>query len=269
MDHAYRRSAWLAGMLAIFLVLGIRHATAGPPLVVDDPETLDRGHFEWFTSVLFAKFGSAHSYDTPTQLTIGLAKGWECSISGAYQYHTNVPASPDPVNGVLSLEVGTKFRLLTESSDVPLSLALAGKLRFPTAPNAKYADQGKASGGGTIVISKAFGDFTLNGNVGYGIGGSQNRDLVGDAWFLGVCAQQIFAKKYTLFAEVYAMPPVGHLRETVINADGGLLWDLSERYRITVLLGRGFRPGGADFVANLGFLLSLGRTPTPLNRPGK
>ena len=268
MHPARRRLIATFGLLALLGFAAARQLHAGPPLVVDDPETLDRGHFELFTSFLYAKEGSLRSYDAPSQLTIGLAKGWECSINAAYQYHAEVGGTPDTVNGVLSLEVGTKFRLLNQAPDMPVSLALSGRLRFPISSNAKYADQGKPSGGAILVLARKLGEFSVNANVGYGVGGAQNRDLVSDAWFFGLAAQRIFAKKYTLFTEVYAMPQVGRFRDAVINADGGLLWDLSDRYRITVLLGRGFRPGGAEFIGNLGFLLSLGPA-APAAKPSK
>jgi len=258
MDSASRRLVSIATVLSMCWLAGMRDAQAGPPLVVDDPETLDRGQVELFTSILYTKQGAANSYGTPTELTIGLAKGWECSMNGAYQYLTDPSSTPQTVNGLLSLEVGTKFRLLTESPTTPISLAISGKARFPTSADSKYAAQGKTSGGGFLILSKAFGDFSINGNVGYDAGVLQSQKVARDAWFFGFSAQRIFAKKYTVFAEVYSFAQVGRFGETVINADGGLLWDLTDRYRISVLLGRGFRPGGADFIGNIGFLLSLG-----------
>ena len=236
--------------------------------MVDDPETLDRGHFELFTSVLYNKSGTLRSYAAPTELTIGLAKGWECTINGAYQYNHDDSSTPNTVNGVLSLDVGTKFHLLTESQNVPISLALSGHVRFPTSSNSKFAEQGKPAGSGTLVLARTFGDFALFANVGFGLAGIQTRAEANDACFFGLAAQRIFAKKYTVFGEVYSTPQVGRFRDAVINVDGGLLWDISDRYRISVLLGRGFGPGGADFIANIGFLLSLGPTP-PAVKPGK
>ncbi len=233
-------------------------ALAGPPLVVDDPETLERGQFELFTSFQFTKNRSLRTWETPVELTIGLAPGWECSINGSWQYLQDSNASPTIVNGVLSLEIGTKIRLLTESASMPVSLAVSGKLRFPTSSDAKYANQGRPSGGGLLVLSRTIGSFSVNANIGHGIGGAQNREKVADAWFFGLAAQRVFAKKYTAFVEAYASPEVARFRNAVINADGGLLWDLSARYRVCILAGRGLRPGGADVYANLGFLLSLG-----------
>jgi hypothetical protein len=268
MEFRSRRLAFIAAVLSICGLANPPLVCAGPPLVVDDPVTLDRDHVELFTSFLYTLAGSARSYASPSELTIGLATGWECSLNGAYQYQRDPSSTPKIVNGLLSLEVGTKFRLLTESPDVPMSLALSAKFRCPTSNNSKFADQGKSSGDGFLIVGKTWGDFTLNGNIGFGVGGAQNRDAVSNAWFFGLAAQRIFAKKYTLFAETYAVPQVGRFRDAVISADGGLLWDLSDRYRITVLLGRGFRPGGADFLCNLGFLLSLGPT-TPAAKPAK
>lgn len=106
---------------------------------------------------------------------------------------------------------------------MPVSLALSGKLRFPTAGNAKDANQGKVSGGVVLVAARTLGDFSLNVNVRYAAAGAQSGDAVTDAWFLGVAVQCLIAKKYTLFVESYASPPVAHFRNTVINADGGLL----------------------------------------------
>lgn len=242
------------------LFAGATVVVAGPPLVVDDPETLDRGQFEWFTSLQFTKHGSTRTYETPTELTIGLAPGWECSINGSWQYIQDASASPQTINGVLSLGLGTKYRLLAESATMPVSVALSGTLRFPISPNAKYANQGKVTGGGILVVARTFGAFTINANIGYGIGGAQNREKAADAFFFGLAVQRIFAKKYTVFAETYATPEVANCRNAVINADGGLLWDFSDRYRVSFLVGRGFRPGCAEFYANAGFLLSLGPT---------
>jgi hypothetical protein len=261
MEISTRRIVSILGVLSIWLLAGVFDAAAGPPLVVDDPETLDRGHVELFTSVLYNKSGTRRSYDTPTELTIGLAKWWECSINGAYQYNHDESSTPNTVNGVLSLDVGTKFRLLTESPNMPISLALSGHFRFPTSPNSKFAEQGKPAGSGNLVLARTFGDFALFANVGFGIAGVQTRAEANDAWFFGLAAQRIIAKKYTVFGEVYSTPQVGRFRDAVINFDGGLLWDLSDRYRISVRLGRGFGPGGADFIANIGFLLSLGPKP--------
>ena len=256
-----RRVLYPLAVASIWLLVGIPDASGGPPLTVDDTETLDRGQFELFTGFSYAKAGSRRAYDTPTELTIGLAKGWECSIRGSYQYFHDGSATPNTVNGILSLQIGTKLRVLTESPTVPVSLALSGTLTFPTSSNAKYAAQGKPAGGVFLIAGRGFGDFTINANVGYAIGGAQKRNAANDAWFFGLTAQRIFAKKYTIFAEAFATPQVGRFREAVINADGGLLWDLSDRFRITVLLGRGFRPGGAEFVGNIGFLVSLGPKP--------
>lgn len=260
MVPSVRHSFLTSLAIAVIAIAGSRPALAGPPLVVDDPETLDRGQVELFTSVQFTKNRSMRTYETPTELTIGLAPGWECSINGSWQYLQDASTTPQTINGVLSLGLGTKYRLLTESATVPVSVALSGTLRFPISPNAKYANQGKVTGGGILVIARTFGAFTINANMGYGIGGVQNRDYAADAFFLGLSAQRIFAKKYTVFAETYTTPQVANSRSAVINADGGLLWDFSDRYRLSFLLGRGFRPGCAEVYANVGFLLSLGPT---------
>ncbi|OAI41851.1 hypothetical protein AYO41_05145 [Verrucomicrobia bacterium SCGC AG-212-E04] len=247
-------------MLALALCSLARSPTAyaGPPLVVDDPETLKLGHFELFTSFEFIKSGTARAYGTPVELTIGLGPDWECSINGSWQYLQDSSATPQVVNGVLSLEVGTKYRLLTESETMPVSLALSAKLRFPTSPNAKYAAQGKPVGSAFLIVARTLGKFTLNANLAYLIGGAQNQMQSNDALFFGLSAQRVFAKKYTVFAEAYAIPEMSHFRNAVINADGGLLWDLSDRYRLSFVVGRGFRSGGAEFYGNLGFLLSFG-----------
>ena len=257
MERPARRHHLLHGFVAV-IGLAAPCAIAGPPLVVDDPVTLDRGQFELFTSFLYSRTESQNAYETPAELTIGLAKGWECSIHSAYDYHEDFTASPNTVNGILSVEIGTKVRLLTESESTPVSLAISGKLRLPTSSNSKFANQGKTTGGVFAILGRNVGDYSLNLNVGYGVGGAQNRDLVSDAWFFGLALQRIFQKKYTVFAEVYSTPQVNRFGDAVINADGGLLWDLSDRYRITLLMGRGFRPGGAAFIANLGLLLSFG-----------
>jgi hypothetical protein len=261
MEQPIHRMTSILEVLTIWLLAGVFDAAAGPPLVVDDPDTLDRGHFELFTSFLYDKSGTLRTYAAPTELTIGLAKGWECSINGAYEYNHDESTTPNTVNGVLSLDVGTKFRLLTESPNVPISLAVSGHFRFPTSSNSKFAEQGKPSGSGTLVLARTLGDFALLANVGFGLGGLQNRAEANDTWFFGLAAQRIFAKKYTIFGEVHSTPQVGRFRDAVVNVDGGLLWDLSDRYRISVLLGRGFGPGGADFIVNIGFLLSLGPKP--------
>ena len=143
---------------------------------------------------------------------------------------------------MLNLGLGTKYRFLTASPTVPVSVAFSGTLRFPISSNAKYANQGRVTGGGILVVGRTFGALTVNANVGYGIGGAQNRDKAADAFFLGLSAQRIFAKKYTVFAETYATPQVANCRSAVINADGGLLWDFSNRYRVSFLFGRGFVP---------------------------
>ncbi len=131
-----------------------------------------------------------HTYEKPTELTIGLASGWECSINGSWLHIQDASTSPQSINGVVSLGLGTKYRL----------------------------------------------------------------------WTVGLSAQRIFAKKYTVFAETYSTPEVAPCRHAVIHADGGLLLDFSDRDRLNFLCGRGFRPGCAEFYANVGFLLSLGPT---------
>lgn len=109
--HRMLLSAVAAWLLAVTPV-----GRAGPPIVIDDPETLDRGQVELFTSFQFTKIRSLRTWETPVELTIGLAPGLPRRVSLPLLFTRGIYSCDNPVlTSTVDLAHSTENVLQTSS----------------------------------------------------------------------------------------------------------------------------------------------------------
>lgn len=253
------RPRWkVASLLGALLASG--PLLAGPPLTVDDSETLKSGQFELFVSgqATRTRGSGGVSWEAPMELTIGLGRGFECSLATGWS-DLRLGAGSGQARGVLALDPGMKWSFRPPREGQMFSAALGLKLHVPIRAGAVAA----GVGGYSVALNFAttwdlgFASVDLNAGLDHvtASGGARSRREL----FLGAAVRkELVRERWTVFAEAYANPDVRRFATAEVRADVGVLWDVSTKLRFSALVGRGFRDDGADYFVNLGVLFSLG-----------
>ncbi|MBS0658510.1 MAG: transporter [Verrucomicrobia bacterium] len=247
---------WLPPLL---LVLAARPAMAGPPLTVDDSETLKAREVELFVSAQVTRTrGGGTTWEAPMELTIGLGQGFECSLATGWS-DVRLASGGGEARGVLALDPGLKWSFRPPTEGRMFSAALGLKLHVPIRRAAVLAGVGGYSMTLNLATTWDLGFANADLNVGIGhvtaSAGARARQEI----LLGAAIRkELVRERWTVFAEAYATQDRRRFASAEVRADLGVLLDVSPKLRFSLLAGRGFRDDGADYFCNFGILFSLG-----------
>lgn len=196
-----RTSFLLAACLALCVAAIPLAAVAGPPFLTDDPEPVDRGHFETYA---FSQWqnqpGTGSTTAAPAiEFNWGFASGLQFHLVGPLQ---NVTA-PGTANaaGYGDTEVGIKARFVTETRSRP-QIGI-----FPMAELAT-GDAGRGLGNGQtwyrlpLWVQKSWDDGKWTLDTGGGIA-LNHAPLQRSYGFGGLLIQRTLGSGFTAGAEVY------------------------------------------------------------------
>jgi hypothetical protein len=207
----------LPRILTCLAFLGIAPAAlAGPPFFTDDPEPLERGHFEAYLFGSADRAAGGNAYTLP---------GFELNFGATsdLMLHLIVPAAlatPDRRYGLGDTEVGVKYRFLTEKGLRP-EIGTFPQIEIPTGDAARGLGNGRLRLRLPLWLQKTSGPWTTYGGAGYEINwapGMRNSVLAG--WLL----QRQFGKRLFLGGEVFhqGAQAEGARHTTFANGGGAL-----------------------------------------------
>lgn len=221
----------VAGALA--LLLAAAPALAGPPFATDDPEPVERGHWELYLAGQASKDPGGWE---------GTAPHFEVNY-GAFpgvQLHAIVPlgwAAPEggpSTWGPGDVELGVKVRFLEEGEWLP-QVGTFPMLELPTGSAARGLGAGTARVFLPLWLQKAFGPWTTYGGAGLWL---NREDGVKNQLFLGWQVQRKLGEALALGVELFHLTAgrKGGAGETRFNL--GAIVDLSATHHLLLSAGR-------------------------------
>ncbi len=246
MKRAFR-AAW------VFSLALAGSALAARPLVMDDAEPVDRGHFQVQAGVLYGDADPVTSrYETPLSLGYGLLPNLEVNVGLNYLLEKRQEEDGDKdADSVGDVAPGAKWKFLDQEKyglDQTLSLGLT----VPTASRARGLGTGKTDYSATWIVTRQVTDvLAVDANVSYvwtGRSDSESSDLLR----YGAAVRYQMTKTLEPVVEIYADHPTSGGGETAVIVNGGLRWSVSEQVVLDGAVGTGVRGDAPNLLATVG-----------------
>jgi hypothetical protein len=230
-----RRSAFgMTALFAIFVLGTSKPAYAGPPIITDDPEPVDYGHWE----VYGFSAGAHGSSDTS-----GLGPSVEVNYGALpnLQLHAIMGFAFDGTSGrhlqmgISDTELGVKYRFINPGEDDwwP-QIGMFPLVELPSGNASRGLGAGYTQEFLPIWVQKDFGKWTTYG--GYWINpGPGNKNY----WFAGWLLQRQITDDLALGVEVFHQTPAMVGRDASSGFNVGGAYDFTEHYHLLFSAGQG------------------------------
>lgn len=254
-----------SAMGAIVLAGACRPALAGPPLITDDPDPVDKGHWEInipYTLDLShpdADGKRTWTHEAPLlDINYGAFEGMHVKLEVPTPLIIDEPGQ-GPRAGIGDASLGTKIRLINEEKDgTPFSLSIFPALGIPTGDSGRGLGTGSPSILLPVQVGRRFFDdkLFLYGDLGYKEQFDRSQP---DTWQVGIAAEAEVVEGFTLCAEL-------RYEYGLRGAPDDALWQLGVKYQLSEHVGlmgaagRSFDPdvdSGSDLLVYIGVQLSF------------
>jgi hypothetical protein len=238
--------------VAIWILIRVQVAWAGPPFATDDPEPVDYRHWEVYVA-------SQLSHDKGGWT--GTAPHFEVNYGAIpnLQLHLIAPVSfAAPVHeatqfGYGDTELGVKYRFFEETDYLP-QVGVFPLIEAPTGDHKRGLGSGHVQAFIPLWLQKSFDPWTTYGGGGYWINpGNGNLDW----WFVGWLLQRNISPNLTLGAEIFHETPseIGGRSDSKFNLGG--IYNLSQNYHLLFSAGHTMQ-GPSAFQAYFAFQFTFG-----------
>jgi hypothetical protein len=219
----------------------VAHGQGGPPLITDDPGTVEKGHWEVNVALTAERTEEERAFEAPLlDINYGLTERLQLKYEAAFLV---VDEPGDEPRGTISNSlVGVKWRFLDEDRH-GVAMSFDPQVEFNN-PGMKQSDR-ELAGDGTqvllpIEISRTFGRLSLGAEVGYNF-----IEFEGDEWKYGLAAGYALTDRLQLLAEVAGVVDDDFHRTTpILNA--GFRLELRDDLTLLFAAGRGLRSSLAE-----------------------
>ena len=221
----------LAAVLLLTAAKIGRTAWAGPPFLTDDPEPVERGHWEFY---LASQWSAADHSATGTAPHVEVNYGALPEL----QLHIIVPAtlawqSSEPVQyGLGDVELGAKYRFVEEGKERP-QIGTFPLVLMPTGSKERGLGAGTTQVLLPIWIQKSFGPWMTYGGAGLHLASGDDDVVAG--WLL----QRKLIEVITLGAEAFFTFPL-NANPMELQVNLGLVVDFSDRHHLLASAGPAF-----------------------------
>jgi len=231
-------------LFLIFTCFSLRaYGQGGPPMITDDPGTVDKGHFEINTGITFEHTFSESQFEFPF---IDINYG----VSSRQHVNFEVPLVSQYVKGIGmqyglgKLGIGTKFRFV-DPDDSGISISVHPAFSFVLSNKAMV--KGIIDKGIEVFIPVEFQkDFNQN-VLGMELGCLINSDEQ-DVWTYGVLYAREFNPRLNAAVEINGNTNI-NFNKTTLLLNLGTRMTLTPRFRILLSAGKSlFLPQGAESI---------------------
>jgi hypothetical protein len=224
-------------ILVLFVSSSLLFAVS--PLVTDDADTVEAGKLQLNCDFFFLRTSSTTLYSPSINPALGLNSRLEIGAIFGYQWRVDSGATARMRNGdaVTDLTIGPKVRVW-EGFDDKLKFSARADLKLPTASRRDGLGTGDPDFQLIGIATCKLGRTNLDFNVGYQAIDISRAEFADDRWFVGEALRQELSKKWTAFAEVYAVLPstrAGGYATWFFSA--GPQWTARENIAVTALIG--------------------------------
>jgi hypothetical protein len=230
-------------------------ASAGPPFLTDDPESVEYRHWEVYVASQHAKDRDGWSGTAPHfEVNFGVFPNLQLHLITPLAYVK--PNDGSSHYGFGDLELGAKYRFIQETDWLP-QVGIFPLIEVPTGSSSRGLGNGKAQVFLPLWLQKSWGPWTTYGGGGYWNNpGYDNKNY----WFVGWELQRDLSKKVTLGAELfYTTPPSrGEGGQTGFNV--GAIVNFTDEHHLLFSAGRDLH-GQNRFSAYIAYQLAFGPIP--------
>jgi hypothetical protein len=240
----------LMGLLSAVMLTGPALAR---PLVVTDAEPAERGEWELETPVEYMRDGRTRNISTPFVIAYGLADDVEVNLQFGYQWESRRERGEprERVHGLVDTLLTAHWQFMHED-ERPLSMAVVGEIKLPTAPQRRELGSGETDIGLLLIGTRTFGDTGLDVNIGVTFVDWFRGSMVENELFLGTAVRHQVNDPLTLVAEIFTTSPLGRFSDGIVAINTGFRYELSERVILDGGIGTGLRSRQADLVLTAG-----------------
>lgn len=224
-------------------------AQAGPPLITDDPDTPERGHWEINVATTAEKRDAEWALETPL---LDLNYGFRDNIQLKFEvpYLIEDEEGGHSRSGFGDSEFGVKWRFLDQAKH-GVSVSTYPQFSFNNSEHS--VRHGLTEDGWSFLLPveiqrELTEELTVFGEVGYTWSEHETNSLL---W--GIAAEYAFCEKFSLLGEFHGESLPG-FREQEIVANLGFHWQTCETTAMIGSIGRGVAEGGEPLPKVLGYL---------------
>jgi hypothetical protein len=237
-------------VIGVFLVLGAlalpltAFAQGGPPMLTDDPGTVDYRHWEINTAVTVEKSETSTGFEAPLiDINYGLRDGVQLKLE--FPYAIVLDKGETRKTGVGSFNAGVKLRFRNNEKG---GFAISSYPQFEFKPAASVR-RGVIDRGSEFLlpleVARKLGPIDLNFEVGY-----RFKRFDRDQLLYGLAVGKQFTKRLELDAEIHGEPRRDFLEDDRVINFGGR-FQLSKHFTLLFSAGRSLRPDNRDGAVNL------------------
>lgn len=222
------------GLLAWLALAGA--SWAGPPFITDDPEPVERGHWEIYGFTAGASgHGVATGFGPSLEVNYGAAAGLQLHLVSGFAYDRQPGGRWQ--SGLSDTELGAKLRFIDPGEDdwYP-QVGIFPLVEIPTGDSSRGMGAGYWQEFLPLWLQKDWGDWTTYGGGGYWINpgpGNQNY------WFFGWLLQKKITDRLTLGGELFHQTAsvTGGAASSGFNLGGQ--FDFTEHHHLLFSAGQG------------------------------
>src|SRR5205807_9440494 len=228
-------------VLCIAVIPRCARAQAGPPLLTDDPETPDKGHWEINLVLTLRQTRDGRLFGAPlVDANYGLAERVQIKAEVPWLVRQDRNGGRTQ-SGIGSTNIGIKWRFIDkERHGFSMSIYPQLEFRLSAASVRKGLIESGAELRLPVEISRKYGKFAIDGEVGY-----QIVQRGKDEWIYGLAIERKVNKRLELVGEVHG-ESTRDLNDNKIVFNVGGRCELSKRYTILFSSGRGLRHASGD-----------------------
>jgi hypothetical protein len=177
-------------------------AKCGPPFFTDDPEPVERGHWEFYLASQYLRNGAGAAGAAPqAEVTYGAAANLQLHLVAPLSFSR--PRGGPALYGYGDTEVGAKYRFLGETSGRPQA-GFFPLAELPSGNAPRGLGAGRAQVYLPVWLQKSWGPWTTYGGAGWWLNpGPGRKDWLYSGWLL----QRDLSAKLTLGGELFHRTP--------------------------------------------------------------
>lgn len=222
---------------------------AGPPLLTDDPDTPERGHWEINIAATAEKRSGTWSLETPLlDLNYGLFDNVQLKFEAPFLLEAEEGGGT--LGGIGESEVGVKWRF-ADQEKFGLSISTYPQFAFNNSSRSKRL--GLVEDGWEFILPVEIQREIDDKTTVFGEAGYTWHEEGGNELFWGIAVERELCETFSVLAELHGeCEPGFHHHEIVCNA--GFHWQTSEQAALIGSIGRGLCEGDEPLPKVLGYL---------------
>lgn len=238
-------------LLAAIATLVALPVHAGRPLTIDDAEPVASGAYELELGLLSSKAPGERHVDAPIAIAYGLTQAFEIGAGWGVHLRNRVAEfnNGSTVSGPADLALG--FKWMPVRPEAGVLLALAGTVKLASANERKELGTGDEDYDLTLIVTKQWDTFAIDGNLGRTWVGDRFDATLADIVHYGAAVRYSAIEPLTLVGEVFADDPKGAKAQWQANV--GVQYALRKNFVLDAAFRRKLNPPGPDWVTTIGF----------------